>query len=30
MLAHTRAEEQAAVARTTALVDAFLDRVAKL
>ena len=30
MLAHTRAEEQDATARTDALVDAFLERVAKL
>lgn len=30
MLAHTRAEERAAEQRTVALVDAFLDRVARL
>jgi GMP synthase-like glutamine amidotransferase len=30
MLAHTRAEERAATGRTVALVDAFLERVAKL
>jgi GMP synthase-like glutamine amidotransferase len=30
LLEHTRAEEESAVARTNALVDAFLDRVAQL
>ncbi|MEQ1735235.1 MAG: aminotransferase, partial [Rhodoglobus sp.] len=30
MLAHTRAEETASTPRTVALVDAFLDQVAKL